>query len=77
MPPIVQVIISIIQLAIKYAPDAAKAYDKARVLIKMWFDGGVITVEQQAQLMNRVDAHQAATLAGNVPPEFLVEPDPT
>ena len=44
MPPIVLTVIGILQLAIKYAPEAEKIYAKARELISMWFAGGTITL---------------------------------
>lgn len=77
MPPIVLTIIGIVQLAIKYAPEAEQVYEKAKALFQMWFEGGVITAAQQQALREWADAHQAATLAGEVPPEFTVEPDPS
>lgn len=76
MPPIVLTIISIIKLAIKYAPEAVEVYKAARDLISMWFSGGLITIEQQAALMKWADDHEAATLAGIKPPELEIEPDP-
>lgn len=75
MPPIVTTVIGIIQLASQYAPIASQVYEEARKLIKMWFDGGLITAEQQASLMSWADNHQAATLAGVVPPALVVDPD--
>lgn len=76
MPPIVLTIIGFINLALQYAPEAQRIYTEAAKLIKMWFDGGVITAAQQEQLMNWADAHQAATLAGVRPPELIVDPNP-
>jgi len=76
MPPIVLTVIGILQLAIKYAPEAEKIYAKARELISMWFAGGTITVEQQAILMGWADAHQIAVLKGTKPPELEIDPDP-
>lgn len=77
MPPIVLTILPIVQAAIAFAPDAKKIYESARQLFKMWFEGGLITIEQQKVLRDWADAHEAATLAGDVPPELRVEPDPT
>jgi hypothetical protein len=74
MPPIVTTVIGIVQLAIKYAPAAEKAYQQARTLIAMWFAGGLITIAEQAALMAWADAHEAATLAGEKPPELVVDP---
>jgi hypothetical protein len=77
MPPIVTATLALVQLAVQLAPVAEKAYENARQLFKMWFDGGLITVEQQSYLMGWADAHEKAVLAGEVPPELTVEPDPT
>lgn len=76
MPPAILAVISIVQLAIKAAPQAVEVYNKARELFKMWFDGGFITKAQQDELRSWADRHEAATLAGEVPPEFQIEPDP-
>lgn len=76
MPPIVLTIIGIIRLAVKYAPEAKHIYDEARKLIGMWFSGGMITIEQQAALMEWANVHEAATLQGIKPPELEIEPDP-
>lgn len=77
MPPFVLLAIQLVQLAVKYAPEAEKAYENAKRLFEMWFAGGLITIEQQAALHDWADQHQAATLRGEVPPALLVEPDPT
>lgn len=74
MPPLVQTIIAFVQLAIKAAPVATEVYTQGKELIRTLFKSGLITVEQQNRLMQWADAHQAATLAGNVPPELQVEP---
>lgn len=77
MPPIVLSIVAIVQLAAKFAPDAKALYDEARTLFGNLFKGGLITTAQQQQLMDWADAHQAATLAGEIPPELTVETNPT
>lgn len=76
MPPIVLTIVSIITTAAKFAPEAKQLYAEARGLFDKLFKGGLITVEQQAALMAWAEAHEAATLAGEVPPELTVEPNP-
>lgn len=76
MPPIVLTVLGIVQLAVKAAPEVAKVYAELRKLIAMWFGGGIITIEQQRVLNNWSNNHEAETLAGNVPPELQVEPDP-
>ena len=76
MPPLVLQVISILGLVTKAAPDIAAIYEKARDWFAMLFKGGLITREQQQDLMAWADAHEKAVLAGEVPPEFQVEPDP-
>lgn len=66
-------IISYVTLSLKAAPAAKELYDEAEALFQSLFEEGVITVEQQNALNAWADAHQAATLAGTVPPEFTVE----
>lgn len=76
MPPIVLGIISILSLVTQATPAAQKIYEEGRKLIDMLFRGGLITVAQQDSLKSWADDHEKATLAGVVPPEFQVEPDP-
>lgn len=76
MPPIVLTIISLVQLASKAGPAAQEIYVQARALIGWLFNGGMITIAQQLELRTWADAHEAATLAGEVPPELTVEADP-
>jgi hypothetical protein len=76
LPPLVLTIIGIIQLVVKYVPEAKKIYDQARELFNMMFAGGMITAAQQKVLMDWADAHEAAVLAGEIPPELVVDPDP-
>lgn len=74
--PLVLQILQGIQLASTSAPQVVRIWDNAKLTFSMLFAGGLITAEQQAALMQWADTHQAETLAGFVPPEFLVEPDP-
>ena len=76
MPPIVLTILGFVNAAMQYAPELKEIYANARQLFQMWFSGGIITAEQQKQLMDWANEHEAATLAGDVPPELQVEPDP-
>lgn len=76
MPPIVLKIVAILGLIEADMPAAQKIYAEARELFDMLFKGGLITVEQQYALKTWADAHEAATLAGEVPPALQVEPDP-
>lgn len=75
MPPIVLTSLSLLQLAVEALPLAEKAYTEFRKLIDMWFKGGVITAAQQDKLMQWTNAHQAAVLAGQVPPAWTIDPD--
>jgi hypothetical protein len=74
MPPIVLTIVGFINLALTYAPEVQSIYVEARKLIKMLFQGGLITAAQQIDLMAWANLHQAATLAGQRPPELVVDP---
>jgi len=73
MSPLIEQIISFINLAIKTAPAAKQVYEDGRALVDALFLGKLITKEQQDSLMQWADAHQAAVLSGEVPPEFKVE----
>lgn len=66
-------IINFVTLALKAAPAAKDLYDEAKSLFQELFNEGLISAEVQNNLMTWADAHQAATLAGTVPPEFTVE----
>ncbi len=76
MPALILQIISFIGLAVKAAPQVKQVYDDAKNLVENLFKGGLITKEQQDLYMTWADAHQSAVLAGEVPPEFNVDPDP-
>lgn len=77
MPPLALEIVSYISLATKLAPTAKQLYADGKAIVDRLFKGGVITADQQNQIKAWADAHQAATLAGQVPPAFTVEADPT
>lgn len=77
MPPLILEIIGWLTLAATAAPDIKKFWENARRVFGMWVAGGLITVEEQRKLNEWAEAHEAATLAGHVPPELQVEPDPT
>ncbi len=70
MPALALSVIGFIQLAIASAPDVEEIYVNGKKLISDLFEHGLITVEQQNKLMAWADAHQAATLAGELPPEL-------
>lgn len=69
-------ILSFISLAIKAAPEAEQVFTDGKNLVQSLFDGGIITKAQQQAYMDWADAHQAATLAGQEPPEFVVDSAP-
>lgn len=76
MPALITQIIAIISLVAQAGPEIAKVYENARKLFATLFAGGIITAEQQANLMTWADEHEAAVLAGEIPPALQVEPDP-
>lgn len=76
MPPQIALVLGIVNLALKAAPEVEKVYENARALFDMWFKGGLITAAQQSQLMDWADQHEADVLAGKTPVEFTVEADP-
>jgi len=65
-------ILSFIQLAIQAAPTVERIYVDGKNLIAGLFSSGQISKEMQDDLMAWADAHQAAVLSGQKPPEFLV-----
>jgi hypothetical protein len=73
MPELALQIITYVQLALKAAPAVKELYDEAKNLFQSLYQKDLITLEQQNQLMTWADAHQAAVLAGEVPPEFQVQ----
>lgn len=66
-------ILSFIQLAIAAAPGIKQVYEDGKALVQSLFSANLITKDQQDKLMTWADAHQAAVLAGETPPEFKVE----
>ena len=76
MPPIVATIVAIVQLAAQAGPSAKQIYTEAKKLIDWLFNGGLITVAQQQELKDWAELHEAAALAGEVPPELVVESNP-
>ena len=73
---LIAAIVTALELAIRAEPEAAAIVKAGKKFIKATFGAGVITKEQQNALHAHVDAYQTAILAGQTPPEFLVEPDP-
>jgi hypothetical protein len=68
----VAAIVSLVSLAAKAAPLAETVYADGAKLISTLFSKGVISIADQNAYMAWSDAHQAATLAGQEPPEFVV-----
>lgn len=77
MPVLIAQILSFGALAVKVArsEELAAVIDGFKSLLASLFKGGLISVEQQRSAADWADAHQAATLRGEVPPAFTVEPD--
>ena len=65
-----------IEAAIAAAPEIVDLIEKAKAFITSLSDAGLITKATQDALHAHVDARCAAAIAGTVPPEFTVEPDP-
>ena len=76
MPPIVGTILIIINAALSAVPQIQGIYAEARKLIRMLFEGGIITFAEQEKLMTWASEHEATTLAGQKPPELVIDPDP-
>jgi hypothetical protein len=72
----IQLIIQGIEAAISAAPQFEEVVTKAKEFISSLTSAGLITKAVQDALHARVDIVCAAALAGDVPPEFTVEPDP-
>ena len=76
MPQLVLAIANAFSLAVKLAPEVSTAYQEIRKVWDLLFSGGLITLAQQQELYDWANAHEAAVLGGQVPPELKVEPDP-
>lgn len=66
-----------IEAAIAAAPQVIDVAEKGKALIESLFIAGVISVDQQNATKSHVDAVQAAVQAGEVPPAWTMEADPT
>lgn len=71
---VVASVISLVNLAIQEAPEVEKVYADGKNIIRSLFSAGLVSADVQNQYMAWSDAHMAATLAGTVPPEFVVTP---
>lgn len=65
-----------IEAAIAAAPKVIAVAEAGKNLITELFKAGAITVDTQNQLHGRVDVVMNAYLAGEIPPELTLEPDP-
>lgn len=74
---IVSQVAGYIALAISGAPVIQKAVQNAITFIETLFKAGVITKEDQDKLMAHVDDIALATIHGEPPPAWTVEPDPS
>jgi len=63
----------LVGMAVQEAPQIEAAVQKGAELAQALFTKGVITADEQAAYMKWGNDHMAATLAGNEPPEFVVE----
>lgn len=77
LPPLVLTLISLVQLAVKVAPDAKKLIEEFKSTIGGLFQAGFITVEQQQAVFQHADSICAAILAGQEPDYWIPRPDPT
>lgn len=70
------VIMAGIEAAIAAAPKVIAVAEAGKNLITELFKAGAITTDTQNQLHGRVDVVMEAYLAGEIPPELTIEPDP-
>jgi hypothetical protein len=76
MPAWIPILISIIQSAVKYAPDAKKIVEAAKELFAGLFGSKVIDAVTQNALCAHVEEFLDAFENGTPPPAWQVEPDP-
>jgi len=70
-------ILQLVQAAITAAPDVFKVGMEAYNFIRAAFTMGVITEAEQNALFEFVNKLCSEALAGNRPPELVVDPDPS
>ena len=76
MPPTVLMALDGLEALIQAEPQIASVVSAVKNLITGLFGAGIITADQQNALHARIDAVAAAAQAGQVLPEWTVEPDP-
>ena len=69
-------ILNVLSLLTAAGPVVVGFADACKKLWAMMFAGGLITIEQQAELNAWAEAEEAKALAGQVPDALKVEPDP-
>jgi hypothetical protein len=75
-PATLMLIVQGVGAAISAAPQIEAVVVSAKNFITSLFEGGVITIDQQAAVHSHIDALVAAANSGTVPPEFQVGADP-
>ena len=70
-------IIGLIRAGIAVAPDVEKFAVQAKEFISTLVSTGIIPAEKQNIISSHIDDLCAAHKAGNLPPEYVVEKDPT
>jgi hypothetical protein len=76
LPSWILTAVSLVEMAVKAAPDAITIVNQARAFFGSLFSAGQISVEQQTAVSARLEAITQAVLRGEVPPAWQVEPDP-
>jgi hypothetical protein len=70
-------LIQAVETAIAAAPGVVEVVEKGKDFLVSVFSAADVPKETQDRVFNHVEEVTAAFLAGNVPPEFTVEPDTT
>lgn len=76
MTPTFIAIVNAISLSLQVAKAIEPVVAGIQTWIKSLFDGGVITKEEQDQLMSYVDNVLSAFQSGQIPEWWKVQPDP-
>lgn len=76
MPPVAIIVLNGLTAALTAAPAVTALVEKAKEFFTAMTSEGLITKEQQDALHARVDSIVDAALNNQLPPHWLVEPDP-
>lgn len=76
MPPVVLMILGGIQAAIQEFPQIMTIVQRGKDFFSGLVDDGVITIEQQKQLNDRLDHLSESAQNGEIPRGWTVDPDP-